>query len=95
MSKLTKIEIEEALEDTRSIFEEEVFKEYFLRSIKKNPVTGWLTSSPDLKTKAEFLKRDEDGDYAEETLDAMWFGWKLASENTLKGLAEAMNVKVE
>jgi hypothetical protein len=64
---------------SQETFEEEVYKAYFIKSIVVEEGPMGLRPSPDMKTKAELLAKGEDGDYADEAISAMWFGWQLAT----------------
>jgi hypothetical protein len=61
--------------EQREIFEERMFNRRFLSSIMKVG-TGCMTfQSVACPTKAEFVAKDENGDYLDQTLNAMWFAW--------------------
>lgn len=62
--------------DQREGFENKVYYEHFVRSIKF--VEGQQFANCSAKPKEELFARGEDGDYADEHISAMWFGWKLA-----------------
>jgi len=73
-------------DNRRELFEERVFREYFIRSIKKNEnvpqprISGALDFISTAKlNKAELCERNED-DYKRPEISAMWMGWKLAWE---------------
>ncbi|WEM34377.1 hypothetical protein [Xanthomonas phage X1] len=56
----------------RAKFEEAVFRQYFIKHVGSD-----LRMKPGIVNKAEFCKRDENGNYVREEVSAMWFGWKL------------------
>jgi hypothetical protein len=65
----------------REAFEEAVFSQYFLSTIKRNPKPALGTGALDLvsegcKTKADFLARDSDGAYGSDTLNSAWWAWQ-------------------
>lgn len=79
----------ETSEKDRLDFEEQVFLDYFIKSIGKNPYTQpRISGCMDLvsnchMTKAEFCERD--GEYYKRTeVSAMWHSWKLCLENFKK-----------
>jgi len=78
-------------EASRSDFEEEIYREYFLRSIHK-PEPGGSFLRTDAVTKAELCKRDGDS-YERPEVFAMWFGWcmhqKYQHQAKYPGLSEA------
>lgn len=66
--------------ESRRLFEEKVFSARFGKSIRRNPesrigATDFI--SVDCPTKAEFVRRDENGNYVDLSVSAMWFGWQL------------------
>lgn len=67
-------------EDLRARFEERVFNARFLGSIVRTGMGGPLElQSKGCPTMAELVTRTEDGsDYTDETVSAMWFGFKLS-----------------
>lgn len=72
----------EISEKDRLDFEEQIFLDYFIKSISKNPYTQpRISGCMDLvsnchMTKAEFCERD--GEYYKRTeVSAMWHGWKM------------------
>lgn len=66
------------LEDERVRFEKRVFNRRFIASIRKAG-TGCMTfQAVACPTKADFVKRGEDGRYEDQTLDAMWWAWQTA-----------------
>lgn len=69
-----------SLEHIRDRFEEKAFNQYFMSSIVKNPLgtPGMRLVSTAKMTKAEFLRRDENGLYVENGLEAAWWSWKIA-----------------
>ena len=78
----------------RELFEEAMFAERFIKSIKRNPdvpqpkIAGALDFvSIDCPTKAEFAKRDADGRYLDRYLDAMWFGWQHGQKHIAEAFA--------
>lgn len=74
----------------RDAFEDEVFRVFFIKSIKKDPKKQFMDCTN--VSKAELCERDEDGDYKREDVSAMWFGWTMhdAAEHKMKypGLTE-------
>lgn len=64
-------------DDDRKLFEYKVFAKRFLMSIKH--VNDFqFTFRIDCPTMEEFIARDEDGRYKDETLNAMWWAWNAA-----------------
>lgn len=73
------------IEESRTQFEERVFLERFIKSIKRNPdkpknaIAGCLDFVPiNCPNKDEFLAKDDKGEYKDESVSAMWFGYQLA-----------------
>lgn len=69
-------------EPDRERFEDRVFSDYFIRSVKRNPNPPRGTGALDFiataaKTKAELCERDGES-YKDEAIGAIWHGWKLA-----------------
>lgn len=66
----------ERLEAERENFEKHAFAQRFISSVQRVG-TGCMTfQSVACPTKDEFTKRDEDGDYEDMTLNAMWWAWE-------------------
>lgn len=70
-------------EDTRKAFEDVVFNRRFRASIQRNPSPprgfgGLDFVSVGCPTQAELCKRDADGNYVDESVSAMWWGWQQA-----------------
>jgi hypothetical protein len=67
-------------EQLRQKFEESVFSVRFIGSIERTGNAGDLyLQSIGCPAKADLLRRTEDGmDYCDETVSAMWYGFKLA-----------------
>lgn len=67
-------------EDLREQFEAGVFSARFIGSIQRTGKGGPMElMSVDCPTKAELMRRSEVGDdYVDESVSAMWFGFKLA-----------------
>jgi hypothetical protein len=70
-------------EYTRKAFEDAVFNRRFRASITRNPnppkgFGGLDFISTGCPTQAELCKRDENGDYVDEVVSAMWWGWQAA-----------------
>lgn len=82
----------EISEKDRLDFEEQIFLDYFIRSIGKNPdtqprISGCMDFISNCNfTKTEFCERDGE-DYKRTEVSAMWHGWKLCLENSKKHLA--------
>jgi hypothetical protein len=77
-------------ESTRKAFEDAVFNRRFRASIKRNPYPpqgfgGLDFVSTGCPTQAELCRRDEDGDYADEAVSAMWWGWQQALAHGVRG----------
>ncbi|MDB5730710.1 MAG: hypothetical protein JWQ03_605 [Variovorax sp.] len=77
-------------EDTRQAFEDTVFNRRFQASIQRNAAPpkgfgGLDFVSVGCPTKAELCRRDADGDYVDETVSAMWWGWCAALTSQVKG----------
>ena len=67
-------------EERREKFEESVFSVRFIGSIERTgKAVDLYLQSIGCPAKADFLRRTEEGmDYCDETVSAMWFGFKLA-----------------
>ncbi len=67
-------------EDIRQKFEDSVFSVRFIGSIERvGKANGLSLQSVGCPTKDAFLSRSEDGmDYNDQTVSAMWYGFKLA-----------------
>jgi hypothetical protein len=70
-------------EHTRKAFEDAVFNRRFRASIRRNPnppkgFGGLDFISTDCPTQAELCKRGADGEYVDDTVSAMWWGWCAA-----------------
>jgi hypothetical protein len=70
-------------EGTRETFENAVFNRRFRASIQRNPSPpkgfgGLDFVSVDCPTKAELCARDAKGEYVDEAVSAMWWGWCAA-----------------
>lgn len=85
------IEDDPIIAASRAAFEDEVFRAYFVKSIKKEG-DGQFPFSVKCEDKATFCARDADGNYVRKEVDAMWFGWSMHREAEHKrkypGLAE-------
>lgn len=72
----------------QDVFEERIFAQYFLSTIQRNPnpppgPCGALDFVPvDCKTKYEFLRKNDDGTYVTDTINAAWWGWQAAIKET-------------
>lgn len=77
----------EVPEPLRARFEERVFNARFLGSIVRTGMGGPLElQSKGCPTMAELVTRSEDGaDYTDETVSAMWFGFKLSLQLSAAG----------
>lgn len=71
----------------KDMFEEAVFAQYFLSTIKRNPnppkpkISGALDFiSVNCKDKENFLSKNDDGSYKEDTLNAAWWAWDARSK---------------
>lgn len=62
----------------RERFEERAFNKRFLMSIQKVGTGSMTFQSVECPYKADFVKRNEDGTYVDNTLNAMWWAWKTA-----------------
>lgn len=61
---------------SRKKFEEKAFKKRFMMSIRRvDDSKGFPLRSIDCPTQEEFLKRDAEGYYVDQTLNAMWWAW--------------------
>lgn len=79
---------EPSKEQVRDCFEERVFARHFISTIVRTGRGGPLELMPDPKkvqTKDELLRKDEKGNYVDEHIRAMWFGWASAA-NVFLGL---------
>lgn len=70
-------------EHTRKTFEDAVFNRRFRASIKRNPnppkgFGGLDFISTGCPPQAELCKRGADGEYVDDTVSAMWWGWCAA-----------------
>lgn len=63
-------------EHTRKEFEDVAFMKRFMCGITKNPHSPFF--NVDCPTQAEFVERDEEGEYKDTTLQIMWWAWKKA-----------------
>ncbi len=68
----------------RELFEDRVFLDYFIRSIRLNDtvpqpkISGALDYVPTCElNKAQLCEKDEEGRYKQEEISAMWHGWCL------------------
>lgn len=70
-------------EDTRALFEEKVFADYYVRNIRRNPsagkgISGALDFVPAGRlSKQDLCATDASGNYIRSDVSAMWHGWKL------------------
>lgn len=65
----------------REQFEEKVFRERYLKSIKRNvdkPKNAMDFVSVDCPSMSYMLRRDDKDNYEDEFISAMWFGYQLA-----------------
>lgn len=70
----------------REVFENRVFQQRFLGSIRRNPdprprICGAMDLVSDCPDRAEVLKRDDRDNYVDPYISAMWFGWRLAIDH--------------
>lgn len=65
----------DAVERTRGLFEEVVFRKYFVSRVARD-----LTLKGQVADKAELVKRKKNGQYKRQEIAAMWYGWKLRLE---------------
>ena len=76
---------------SRAAFEEEVFRAYFIKSIRKVD-DSQFPFKVKCVDKATLCARNAEGNYVRKEIDAMWFGWSLHREAEHKrlypGLAE-------
>lgn len=56
-------------------FEETIYAQYFITHA--TPTQGLL---PGTLSKAQLMRRDEQGQYEDEAISAMWYGWWLRSK---------------
>lgn len=66
----------ERISESRKEFQDKLYQEHFLRSIKFKPNKQFAECN--VVPLDEFFKLDDNGFYEREEVDAMWFGWKLA-----------------
>lgn len=59
----------------RDRFEERAFNQRFLMSIRKLGEGCMTLQAVECPTKADFVKRRDDGSYEDPTLNAMWWAW--------------------
>lgn len=69
----------EVTEEERMSFETAVFNQRFMHSIVRNPnpVSQWAFVTEPCPTKAELCERDMDGEYIDEAVNAMFFGFRI------------------
>lgn len=74
-----------AYEETkeRKAFEEELFKQRFLKGITRVSETAQFPYKVDCPPKHVLLERDEQGDYKDLHVSAMWFGWSTRAKQTV------------
>lgn len=65
---------QDRIEKSRAQFEDKAFRQRYIHSITH--INGVLTA--DCPTKAEFVKRNDNGNYIDPTLAAMWWAWSAA-----------------
>lgn len=65
-------------EHTRDKFEDDAFTQRFICGIGKNPNSSFF--HVDCPPMAEFIQRDENGEYLDETLRIMWWAWQKAMD---------------
>ena len=72
------------LKKEQKLFEDAVYLQYYIRSIKRNEnvptpkFAGCMDFVPGkIEDKATFLKKDKQGGYERPELRAMWFGWQM------------------
>lgn len=71
------------IEQQRERFEEAIFTSYFISTIQHTGKGGPFELMPvGCKTKAEFLVRDDTGEYATPTVAAAWWAWRKATEKS-------------
>ncbi len=72
----TSLRLEDIHEPSRKLFEDRAFNQRFLMSIRRVRASGPCALVPvGCPTMVEFLARDEEGRYLDETLNAMWWAW--------------------
>lgn len=71
------------LEEERATFENDIYAEAFVRSVRFDPAKPFATVTA--PPKAELFRRSPERpeDYADEHISAMWFAWRVC-----KGLVE-------
>lgn len=62
--------------ESRKEFEDLLYADYFVRSIKFKPNKQFAECN--VVAKNEFFALDDDGHYKREDVSAMWYGWSLA-----------------
>ena len=67
--------MDDLVESSRASFEEKAFITYFMSFVTKE-----LELSENPVEKAEFTKRDEEGNYLFEGLETLWIGWQWCHE---------------
>lgn len=73
MPKLTPLTYEEI-----TLFEDRVYNKYFLSTIKTaSKGSSWMTVDKDTLTKDQLLSKDQNGDYTDQRISAMLFGFHM------------------
>ena len=67
----------------RELFEDVVYKHYYIKTIQKNEcipqpkISDALDYVSTAIPKSEFLEKDDEGNYKRSDVSAMWYGWCL------------------
>lgn len=73
----------------REHFEERMFNARFIAGIEKTGLGGCMTfMANDCPMKVDFVAKNEDGTYKEESLNIAWFGYKIGRIEAYKTIAE-------
>ena len=63
------------IETTRDRFEERAFAQRYIKSIRRVGISDGAFAPVDCPSKADFIRRNQGGDYLDPTLAAMWWAW--------------------
>ena len=75
-------------EKRRQRFEEKVFAQRFLSSICRVNEGQFGLQSVDCPTKADFVAKDAEGNYLEQSLNPAWWAWNAALDSIVIELPE-------
>lgn len=81
------------LEVERKRFEDKAFNKRFIMSVRKVGDGPFAMQSVGCPTMEEFVKRRPDGDYEDDTLNAMWWAWQTALKPSTPKVPLAVVIK--